>query len=124
MNKRVNLQDDFVAQGFHKLDKNLIDRRPPKIQWGQKYQKFSDKEKIKYLEKLASTMNHAAHLVQNERNELGNLCELKEKQLESMKIAMEQNLEMLQKEITKINEERQMFNAAYKELKDQLKSSK
>jgi hypothetical protein len=116
--KKINPQDDFIAQGFHKLDDNLIEKKPPKIQWGQKYQQFTDKEKIKYLENIASTMNHAAHLIQTERDELGKLCELKEEQLINMKSAMSQNMEMLQTEITKINEERQLFNAAYKELKD------
>lgn len=109
----VNMtNDDFVAQGFRKLDDNLIERRPPKIKWGEKYRRSSDKDKIQYLEKLAATMNQAAFLIQGERNELAKLCELKEEQIVKLKNAMDANTNMLQIEITKINEERQSFNKA------------
>ena len=119
--KKDNLQEDLVAQGFHKLDDNLVVRRPPKINWGRLYQDFTDAEKVEYLQKLASTMNHAAHLIQGERDELNKLCELKEQQIIKLREAMDQNLAMLQSEVTKINEERQSFNKAYVELKQELK---
>ena len=110
MIKKDNLQDDLIAKGFHKLDDNLISKRPPKIKWGNIYQGFTDKEKVEYLEKLASTMNHAAHLIQGERNKLLKLCDLKEGQIIKMKEAMTQNMNMLQTEVTKMNEQRQGFN--------------
>jgi len=105
-----NLQEDFVGKGFHKLDDNLIEKRPPMIRWGRIYQKFSNPEKINYLQKLASTMNQAAHLIQGERNQLQVLCAKKEEQIVSIKAAMEQNMATLQTQMTKINEEKQMFN--------------
>jgi hypothetical protein len=108
--KKDNMKEDLIAKGFHKLDDNLITNRPPKIKWGEIYKGFTDKEKITYLEKLASSMNHAAHLIQSERNELGRLCELKEQQIIKLKEAMDKNMLMLQTEMTKINEERQRFN--------------
>lgn len=124
----VNMtNDDFVAQGFRKLDDNLIERRPPKIKWGERYRRSSDKDKIQYLEKLAATMNQAAFLIQGERNELGRLCELKEEQIIKLKNAMDANNNMLQTEIMKINQERQSFSEAaiaknneIRELKKQL----
>ncbi len=114
MNNRITKvveQQDLIAQGFHRLDETLIEKRPPKISWGRIYKDMTDQKKIEYLEKLASTMNHAASLIQGERNELNNLCELKENQLGKMKEAMDQNMNMLQTEVTKMNEQRQGFNA-------------
>jgi len=105
-----NQQDDLVAVGFHKLDDNLVEKRPPKIAWGRLYKDFNDAEKIRYLENLASTMNNAAYLIQNERNELTRLCELKEKQIEKIKAAMDQNMIMLQSEVTIMNEQRQGYH--------------
>ncbi len=105
-----NEQEDLIAKGFHRLDSNLVEKRPPKIKWGLIYQGMLDKQKIEYLEKLASSMNHAAHLIQGERNELNKLCGLKEEQLIKMKEAMDKNMLMLQSEVTKMNTQRQGFN--------------
>ena len=105
-----NLQEDLIAKGFHKLDDKLIVAKAPKILWGGIYQASSNEEKIEYLEKLAATMNHAASLIQDERNQLNKLCELKEQQIEKMKEAMDQNNRMIQSEVAKMNEERQKFN--------------
>jgi len=114
-----NLQEDLIAKGFHKLDDKLLVVKPPKILWGGIYQASSNEEKIEYLEKLAATMNHAASLIQDERNQLNKLCELKEQQIEKLKEAMDANNNMLQSEVAKINEERQKFNASKAGLKGQ-----
>ena len=74
-------ENDLITAGFEKLDPKLLPKQPPKINWGMLYKQKSDAEKIRYLEKLASAMNHAASLIQDERNELGRLCELTEAQL-------------------------------------------
>ena len=114
-----NLQEDLIAKGFHKLDDKLLVVKPPKILWGGIYQASSNEEKIEYLEKLAATMNHAASLIQDERNQLNKLCELKEQQIEKLKEAMDANNNMLQSEVAKINEERQKFNESKAGLKGQ-----
>lgn len=119
--RQTALENDIIAKGFHKLDSNLVSQHPPRIKWGRLYQDLSDKEKVKYLEKLAATMNHAAHLVQEERNDLLKLANQKEEQIGAMKKAMQQNTDMLHTEINKMNEERQKYNEAYKELKDELR---
>jgi len=104
-------EQDFIAAGFKKLDPNLIEKRPPKISWGKLYRAKSDAEKITYLEKLAATMNYAASLIQDERNQLNKLCELKEQQLTKMAESVEANNAMLQQEVTRMNEDRQILNA-------------
>jgi len=111
------IQEDFIAKGFKKLDKDKISLRPPKIKWGKQYGKFTSEKKIEYLEKLAATMNHAAWLIQNERNELLKKIDKKEEQLEKMKESMDMNIQMLHGEMEKINLERQKFNDASTKIK-------
>ncbi len=104
--------EDLIAAGFEQLDENVLElRRPPKIQWGRLYQGQDDSEKIAYLEKLAASMNHAASLVQSQRDELAELCSNKELQLESLTEAMRMNNEILQSQVTQMNEQRQGFNS-------------
>jgi len=102
----------LIAAGFHKLDPELMVDRPPKIKWGLVYQASSDEQKITYLEKLAAAMNHAAHLIQSERDKLSVLCVKKEEQIKSLKKALDQNNDMIQSEITRMNSERQDYNKA------------
>lgn len=109
---KVNGEADFLGKGFHRLDDHLIPKRPPKIKWGPIYLSKTDAEKVAYLEKLAAAMNHAAHLIQGERDQLGGLCEKKEEQIASMKTALDQNNAMIQSQITKMNAEKQeLLNA-------------
>jgi hypothetical protein len=120
MNGRVH-EPDLVAAGFHRLDRKL-EAKPPKIQWGPIYLRMSPDEKIKYLEKLAAAMNHAAHLVQTERNQLGELATKKEQKLQEMQRTLDANNGMIQTEITKMNEERRRFLAENKRLRDRIRA--
>ena len=112
---------DFVGAGFHKLDDNLLSLQPPKIQWGRVYQDWPDDKKIEYLEKLASSMNHAAALIQEERNNNLVLMDKKEEQLDAMKRAIDQNNEMIQGQMTQMNAEKQEYNKAIAELNVRIK---
>lgn len=110
-------QEDFIAEGFKRItDEDLAVRNPPKIRWGDKYKAWDDKKKIEYLEKLANSMNHAVSLLQDERDQLNKLCEMKEGQLVKLSEALKQNNEMLHHEITRMNKEKQGLNARIKEL--------
>ena len=114
-------EDDFITEGWHKLDPKLIENEPPKIKWGLKYQKWSDAKKIKYLENMACTMNHAAFLVQKERDELNVLCGQKEQMLITMSKNLDGNNGMIQHQITLLNEERQTWNKAASEMKARIR---
>jgi hypothetical protein len=116
-----NLQEDLVNAGFEKLDSHLVDLKPPRIRFGELYKQFTDAEKIEYLEKIASVMNNAASLVQGERDELGKLCEMKEKQLNQITHDLRANNSMIQGEVMKLNEERQSFNKHVAELNKKIK---
>ena len=115
-------EQDFVAAGFHRLDPKLMTKRPPMIQWGLLYQAKTDQEKIRYLEKLASSMNHAASLIQDERNQLGALCALKEQQIVTLNHTVTANNAMLQQEVTRMNEDRQGYHAAITRLNTELRA--
>ena len=99
-----------LIEGFKVLDSHLLERQAPKIQWGAKFKLMNTEAQIKYLMNLASTMNHAAWLIQNERNQLITLCELKDNQLKAQQKSVNQNNEMLQSEVTKMNTQRQSYN--------------
>lgn len=100
---------DMVVEGFKRLDNNILDKRPPKIVWMEGFEKKEDKVKIEYLKKLASTMNNAARLIQDERDELARLMALKEAQLEKLSEQLSMNNLMLQDQVTKMNEQRQGY---------------
>jgi len=119
-----NAKEDLIAAGFKRLDRELITGRPPKIQWGMLYKAFNPTEKIEYLEKLASSMNHAAYLIQEERNSLLKLCDMKDKQVNAMKVSMQQNMDMLQSEVTKMNEDKRQSNKAIADLNRQIRELK
>ena len=119
-----NEKEDLIGAGFKKLDSKYLDRRAPTINWGIIYKNKSDTNKIIYLEKLASAMNHAASLVQEERNALGKLCAIKEEQIQQLTKAMHANSNMLQSEVTKMNAMKQDFNKEFARLNKIVKELK
>lgn len=75
------------AEGFKKLER--IDQFKegntcPKIRWGSEYNKQSLRWRMKYAEGVASAMNHAADLLQKERNELLRTCRDQNTALEAL----------------------------------------
>ncbi len=108
---------DFLGKGFLRLDDNLVVAKAPKIAWGDGYNMMTDAKKIKYLEKLASTMNHAAYLVQSERDDLIKLYDEKELKIRTMSESLDANNNMIQQQITKMNEQKQLFLKSIAELK-------
>lgn len=108
--KKDNLKEDLIVKGFHKLDDNLVDYKAPKIGWGMIYQDSTDREKIEYLEKLCATMNHAAYLIQEERNGLLKDMDIKNVQMAEARKAMKDNLDILQHEVTEMNTYKQNVN--------------
>ena len=109
MNKQEK-QADLMVEGFHKLDDTLIHPHAPKIKYLPGFTNKNPENQIKYLKALAATMNHAAKLIQEERDALNGLMILKEQQLISMSAQVEANNQMLQFEVTRMNEQRQAYN--------------
>lgn len=113
MGKHSDQMADFVAAGFRRLDENLTPANPPKIHWGKLYMSWGDEKKVQHLEKLAATMNHAAALIQDERNKMNDLLIAKEAQLNAMKKSLDQTSAMVAQQIAQHNEEKQQANRAY-----------
>lgn len=103
--------EDVIAEGWHVLDEKYVSRNPPKIQWGPGYEKWDDSQKIKYLKKFSNSMNHAAALLQDERDQLNDLCGKKEQQIKQLVSDLAANNAMIQAEIGKMNEKKQVYNA-------------
>ena len=112
---------DFVGEGWHEIDEHLVSARPPKIRWGERYLSWSPQKKIEYLEKFAASRNHAAYLIQGERDQLNELCEKKEAQIHGLGKAMAQNSAMLQTEVTKMNAQRQDYHRNISRLNAEIK---
>ena len=104
-----DVQDDLVNAGFNRLDKKLVDENAPAIKWGKRYKAAPLETRLEYAERLCATMNHAADLIQTERNQLLKLLGQKEQQLKKMVEAMRGNNSMLQAELTRFNAERQQL---------------
>jgi len=124
MNKGNGSGQDFIADGFQLIDEKYLEKRPPKISWGHTYKSWTPQEKVEWLEKFAHSMNHAASLIQCERDGLNRLLHVKENQLKQMSKAMAQNSEMLQSEIMKMNEQRQGFRSTISKLDAEIKELK
>jgi seryl-tRNA synthetase len=120
-NKDIQMQEDCIAHGLKRLDPKIVSGHPPRIKWGDKYADWTDAEKVPYLETLACSMNNAADLIQIERNELNEICAMKDKQVKKISEAMEQNMNMLQSEMTNMNTQRQDYHACISDLNKKVK---
>lgn len=123
MSNKIHI-DDLVDAGFERLDPRLVEKRPPAIKWGMLYQRKTPEQKMRYLERLASSMNQAAAKIQSERNELGRLCELKEAQLAQLSVAMRQNNDMIQSEVTRMNADRRQYRDEIAKLRAEVRALK
>lgn len=96
----------------------------PQIVWGEDFENFDSTNKIIYLKKLCSALNHAADLIQKERNELSEKCKAMAKDLESSGKMVDIRKDTLVKAITDHNAEKQELIKRIQELEVELKSTK
>jgi hypothetical protein len=83
------------VEGLKELDfEGITAPRARMINFGEEFHKWDDKHKIEFLKKLASSMNHAADIMQQERNKLLEKVDVVQRQLENA----EKNL-LIQKNI-------------------------
>jgi len=121
MNKQHPIQEDFLAEGFHQLDDNLIELKAPRLTEPTEFAAKSDNQKYLHYRKIAATMNHAAKLIQDERNKLVKLMEKKEKQLINMSQQVQASNEMVQREVARMNEQKQGFHAEVARLNERIR---
>ena len=113
--------EDFIAAGYHRLDDRLITKKPPKIVWSKQFREREVQVQLDYMEKLANTMNHAASLIQDERNALNELLTKKEQQLVSMSKQLLANNELVQVEVSRMNKQKQGFHAEVSRLNTRIR---
>ncbi len=106
--KKIAEEIEDVAEGMKRIE---VVELPPKIKWGDDFLAWSDEKKIAYLTKFGEAMNHAADVIQKERDALGEMVEEKEKRILQLEAMIEANNRMIQAEITNMNEYRQEVNA-------------
>jgi ABC-type transporter Mla subunit MlaD len=116
-------QEDFVTEGFERLDRPL-DQHPPRINWENIYRarkKEKCEDQLVYAQRVAESYHEAAQQIQRERDKLLRLCEKQEQQIQALDTNIRQNNDMLQQEITRMNEERQQWLAESAELRTRVR---
>ena len=111
MNEEHNYPDLIVGEppdGFKKLERiNGAKANAPKISWGHVYKDWPLRKRLKYAEDLASSMNYAADLLQQERNKALVIIQGQEKQLQAAQEGQGRQMELLNRQLSKYNESRQ-----------------
>lgn len=88
----------------------------PTIKWGNDYKKWPIEKRLRYAERLAATMNHAADILQIDRNKLNVLIKEKEASLVQAIKSAQLADSMLQKQLTRDNAAKQVLNKRIVEL--------
>ena len=124
-NKYKDLIAGDVPEGFKKLEP-VRGRRiiAPKIKWGDEYKSWSMKDQLSYAERVASSMNEAADLLQKERNELAKLLTEKEHKLVSSIKEINDLKRVVEQQITTSNEEKQELFVHIVKLQKTIKKQK
>ena len=91
------------------------------IQFGKEWWLRPDKDKIEYLIKLASSLNHAAVQIQKERDELNKLLFSKEEQLTESTVVRDQDRQMIQKQLLRENKAKEELLQENQSLRAEIK---
>lgn len=89
-----DLMEDFMEKGWERKSKDS-----KMITLSKKFQKRPDEEKITYLWKLASSLNHVAVQIQKERDEANSLLFVKEEKLVKCHEGRSQEQVMIRKQL-------------------------
>jgi hypothetical protein len=101
-----------------------MEDKAPKIQWGGRYKEWPIERRLKYAEGLAASMNHAADVLQKERNRLVEIAEHQERQLKGKTRNLAAQGDMLQNEMNHHNSKQQELYELIVELQKTIKQQK
>jgi seryl-tRNA synthetase len=93
----------------------------PQIAWGDEYKSWPIEKRLSYAERLASSMNHAAAVLQDERDRLSDVCHAQQVKVEQ---AAEQYLkqgDQMHEELARADAEKQILYAEIDEAKKTIK---
>jgi len=99
-----------------------IRERAPQIRWGNEYMAWPIEKRLDYAEKLASSMNHAADILQQERAKMLVLIQNQEAQLKSNAVAYGNQGQLMHKELTSADAAKQKLLQENLDLKAQVKT--
>lgn len=121
-----NLGPPEVLPEGYKVIKMLPGQQnpPPKIRWGDKFEKLSLRDRLKRAQKVADAMNHAADVAQQRVSELIDVANHQEKQLENAKRAFHSQQQTMIMMTTRHNEQQQARMQEMQELKAELREAK
>jgi len=125
-------EKDFVGAGFKKMDSRYLEDNAPKVNWEKMFtqmerrkgHEYTIDQRMTWFKKFACSMNYAAHMIQGERDQLARFLMKKEAQLKKLHAAMAANNEMLQQEVTRMNEQRQAYNKHVAEINAEVRALK
>lgn len=96
----------------------------PQIAWGDEYRGWPAEKRLSYAERLASAMNHAADVLQTERSQLLERLMAQEKRIESLEKMIASHGEVVNRELSAQDAEKQQLYAQIVDLDRALKEAK
>jgi len=127
MDSKSNDYPDSPPDGLGALKK--IERLPnmmktaPKIKWGDEYMSWPVDARLNYAEKLAASMNHAADVLQNERNGLLDIANTQERKIKELQASYDQQTMVVTQELGSSNAAQQELFQTIVDLKSELKAA-
>lgn len=92
------------------------------IRFGEEFDQWTKPKQIEYLKRLASSMNQAADILQNERNELLTQVASLKSQIENADTNVAQNKTIMINAVTQYNQERQELVQQIQELQTRVRA--
>lgn len=112
----------FEGQGDVKKVERVPTKKVHMIAWGEEYKSWPVERRLEFAEKLASSMNHAADLLQQERNELLKIARAQDEQLKANSKSFAGQGQLIHKELAAADAEKQTLYQEIVDLKQQIKN--
>lgn len=121
-------EEEMKSEDFITSDYVRHTMHAPKIQFSEEWHKKPASDRIEYLIKLASSLNDAARMIQEERDKLNSTCIKQEKQIKSLRDTTRKDRMMIHKQLAaentikeKLVQENMRANREINDLQDRLK---
>lgn len=106
----TDTEEDFLATGWTQVDQKLMDAKAPRIRYSPKFRALPPQDQLDYVKGLADSYNHISAILQDDNTRLNKLVFEQEKKITELAAALEQNNEMIYRQVSDMNMERQMWN--------------
>ena len=96
-------------------------RSAPKIAWGDEYKGWSVRQRLRYAERLAESLNHALDVTQKDRDRLSEVCRRQEAQIEHAQQTYLRQGDVMHQQVTRDGEEKQELYRQIVDLQGELR---